>query len=203
MARRARKDPPISLRHRVALFLRLYEGMKQTPFGGAQRIVFRVTYGGPDEGAEVLGVDQQHLEAYLTRFRQLVQPGDHAYLGDLLRLLPGHVADDGLRQRLADARRAWKGAQGVPSPIAALVLGPFAPGSETWRLYLHGLGLFHTDPRLALLWDRLPEHRRQLVKWSFLQYESKVRRVATDLHHIIRETEEGGHWRDDLIDLSA
>jgi len=76
----------------------------------------------------VLGVDQQHPESYLTRFRQLVNPGDHAYLDDLLRLLPRHVADTGLRMRLVDARRAWKAAQGVPSAAAQLSLGPFAPG---------------------------------------------------------------------------
>lgn len=202
MTRRA-KDPPLSIRHRVALFLRLYDGMKQNPFGGPQRITYRVTIGGPDEGAEVLGVDQQDLESYLTRFRQLISPGDHAYLADLLRDLPRHVADEGLRDRLATARAEWKAAQGVPSQIAAFTMGRFAAGRETARLYFYGVGIIHSDARMVALWDSLPEHKRQLVKWAFLQYEAKVRKVANDLHHIIREAAEGGHWRDEPIDLSA
>lgn len=202
MARR-RKDPPLSIRHRTYLFLRVYEAMKANPYGREQKIVFRVSLGGPAEGAEVVGVDQQDFESYLTRFRQLISPGDHVYLDDLLRLLPRHMDDEGLRGRLASARAAWKLAQGVPSQVALLSLGSFAAGHETARLYLYGSGIFHSDPALVALWDRLPEHKRQLVAWSFHQYEGKVRRVANDLHHILREAVEAGMWRDDPIDLSA
>jgi hypothetical protein len=177
--------------------------MKQNPFGGPQKITFRVSLGGPEEGAEVLGVDQQDLESYLTRFRQLISPKDHANLEALLRDLPRHVADDGLRARLAVTRSAWIAAQGVPSQIAYMSLGRFAAGRETARLYFYGVGIIHSDPRMVALWDQLPEHKRQLVKWSFLQYEAKVRKVANDLHQILREAAEGGHWRDDPIDLSA
>jgi hypothetical protein len=203
MARR-RKHPPPTMHNRVVLFLRLYEQMKANPFGREQKITLRVTFGGPEQGAEVLGVDKHPFESYLARFRQLIMPGDPVYLGVLLSLLPGHVADDGLRQRLAAARHEWKAAQGViVSKYAPMMLGRSAAGYEVARLYLYGSGLMHSDPELAPIWERLDEMKRQLITWQFHHYEARVRKVANDLHHILREAAKGGHWRDDPIDLSA
>jgi len=161
--------------------------MKANPYGGEQKITFRVTLGGPEEGAQLLGVDQQDFESYLTRFRQLISPRDNAYIGRLLRLVPRHIDDPGLRDRLSAARQMWDVAHGVPSPIAALSLGRFAAGTETARLYFYGVGIIHSDTDMVALWDALPKSKRQLVAWAFHQYEAKVRRVANDLHHILRE----------------
>jgi hypothetical protein len=198
-----RKQAGVSVRQRVYLFLRVYDAMKANPYGGEQKIIFRVTLGGPEQGAQLLGVDQQDFESYLTRFRQLISPRDNAYIGRLLRLVPRHIDDPGLRDRLSAARQMWDVAQGVPSPIAALSLGRFAAGTETARLYFYGVGIIHSDTDMVALWDALPESKRQLVAWAFHQYEAKVRRVANDLHHILREASEGGHWRDEPLDLSA
>jgi hypothetical protein len=203
MARR-KKPRPLTTRDRVYLFMRLHRQLKANGYTSQpQPISFEVKVGGPNQGIRVKGVDQQAFESYLTRFRQLINPGDDVHLGRMLRLLPPHLASDELRQRLAKIHAEWKFAQGITSPVAPFVLGPFAPGYQTARLYLYGSGILHSDPLLVAIWDRLPEHKRQLVTWEFHQYEGRVRRVIRDLRLILVEAAENRLWLDEPADLSA
>ena len=198
VARRSKKAE-IPIRQRVHLFERLYADMKANePYakGGEMSITF--TLGGERARIET-NVNRQDLRSYLTGFRQLISDNDPVFLPRILGLLPRHVDDPELRDRLARALDAWKAAQGIPSVLAPFTLGPYASGRETARLYLNG-GIFHSDPDLSDVWDALGEDRQRFVEHAFREYEAKVRLVFIELKRVIEAARDAGSYRDEPLE---
>jgi hypothetical protein len=196
LARRARSEVPIQ--RRIHLFLRLYAELKKEPYAQAGEISISFRYGAPDEIET--DTHRQEFRSYCVLFRQLISPDDAVYLRTILRDLPRHIDDAGLRARLEAALDAWKAANGIPSPLAPLVMGEFASGGQTARLYLNG-GLFHSDPDLSDLWDAIGADQQRFVEYQFRQYERKVRDIFIELKRVIDEATAGGVLRDDPLDL--
>jgi hypothetical protein len=197
-----RQKTEIPIQRRVHLFERLYADLKANePYAQGGEISIKFTVG-RDRNRIETNTDRQKLRSYLTGFRQLISPDDAVYLPTILRLLPRHVADTGLRARLSAALDRWKAAQAVWSPLAPLTLGPYASGKETARLYLYG-HVFHSDPELSDVWDAIDEDQQQVFEWAFRQYEGKVRNVFIELKLVIVAAREGGHLRDERLDLVA
>jgi hypothetical protein len=120
----------------------------------------------------------------------------------ILRMLPRHVDDATLRNRLGKAMDLWKAANGIPSPLAPFVMGEFASGRETARLYLYG-GVFHSDLRLSGIWDAIGADRQRFVEYQFRQHEGRIRNVVIELKKVIDEARETGVLRDQPLDLTA
>lgn len=200
MARRA-KQAEIPIQRRIHLFERLYADMKKEPYAQGGEISITFSLGGQNDRIET-NVNRQELRSYLTCFRQLISDGDPVFLPRILRLLPRHVEDAALRERLGRALDAWDAAQGLPSALAPMTLGPYASGRETARLYLNG-GIFHSDPDLSDVWDSLGEDRQRFVEHAFRQFEGKVRDVFIELKRVIEAARDGGHLRDEPLDLAT
>jgi hypothetical protein len=203
MARKA-KRPPISIQHRMHLFERLYAQLKASKYNDRKQIAISFKFGAsdPDKAIEDDLPDHDEFVAYLARFQQLIKPNDECYLPKLLGELPRHIDNQKLRDRLHRASDAFKAAQGVHSPLAAVALGPFAAGEELAKLYLHG-GIFHSDPAMSEWWDRIGPNNQQTVQYEFRMYESRVRNVVIELKKIITAARDGGHLRDQPLDLRS
>jgi hypothetical protein len=188
--------------HRVVLFERVYAQLKANPYGQAKDVT--ITFNVYGDHTEVLtNLENEHeWESYLTRFRQLTLSDDHVALDHMLRELPRYVDDAGLRQRLGQAHDVWKAAQGVPSQLAPMVLGRFAPAKEMARLYLYG-GIIHTDPELSDIWESMTPNEQTFVKHQFRLYESKVRNVIITVHEVIKEALAKGLFTEEPLDLRA
>lgn len=111
------------------------------------------------------------------------------------------IDDPELRDRLGRAHVAWKAAQGLPSPIAVLSLGPYASGRDTARLYMNG-GVFHSDPELSDVWDSIGADKQRFVEHMFRLYQGKVRLVFIELKQVIEAARGGGYLRDEPLDLA-
>ena len=200
MSRRGRRAE-IAIQRRVHLFERLYADMKANePYSKGGDI--SITFSDVDGGRIETNVNRQELRSFLLCFRQLVSDGDPVYLPRILRLLPRHIDDTGLRERLGRALDAWKAAQGIPSVLAPLTLGPYASGRETARLYLNG-GVFHSDPDLSDVWDALGEDQQRFVEHAFRLYEAKVRDVFIELKRVIEAARAAGALRDEPVELAS
>ena len=201
---RRRKHRGIPIQRRVHLFLRLYAALKANPY--SQRTQLRITFSGgrnpTQDRVETDKPDQYVFESFMARFQQLIKDDDPVFLPSILNELPRHIDSAELRERLFQARRLWKAAEGVPSPIAPLVLGPFASGHKLARLYLHG-GIFHSDPELSDTWDALGPNDREFVIYAFMTYEGRVRDIIVELKKVIDEAREGGYLRDEPLDIGA
>lgn len=200
--RRARAaDVPIQAR--VHLFRRLYEELKKEPYakGGPISITFRM---GADSEVDVIETNTQRQEfrSYVVLFRQLISPDDNCYLETILRILPRHVDDVALRERLGQAMAAWKAANGIQSPLAVLSLGEFASGRDTARLYLNG-GVFHSDLRLSQIWDAIGPDKQRFIEYEFRQYEGRVRNVFIELKKVLDEARDAKVLRDEPLTLGA
>lgn len=201
MARRRGQQADVPIQRRVHLFMRLYAEMKKEPYsqGGEISISFRI--GGDGDSVET-NTQRQEFRSYLVLFRQLISPDDAVYLPTLLRVLPRHVDDAALRERLGKAMDRWKAANTIPSPLAPLSLGDFAAGSETARLYLYG-GVFHSDPKLSDVWDAIGPDKQRFVEYQFRQYEGKVRDVVIELKKVLDEARAAGALRDAPLNLES
>jgi hypothetical protein len=193
------KQAEIPIQRRIH---RLYADMKANePYakGGEISITFRI--GGTGEGVET-NVNRQELRSYLTLFRQLISDDDPVFLPRILRLLPHHVDDAELRERLGRALDGWKAAQGFPSVFSEPMFGESGSGRGTARLYLNGY-VFHSDPDLSDQWDALGEDQQRFFEHAFRQYEEKVRLVFIELKRVIDAAREGGKLRDEPLDLGT
>jgi hypothetical protein len=190
-----------TIQQRVGLFLRLYGELKKEPYAQGGEISITFSFGGPQAGIET-NTQRQEFRSYLVLFRQLISPDDNCYLGTILQLLPRHVDDASLRDRLGNAMDGWKAANGLPSQFAPLVMGEFASGEANARLYMYG-GVFHSNVRLSAIWDALGPDRQQFVEYQFRQYEGRVRIVFIELKKVIDEAREAGVLREEPLDLSA
>jgi hypothetical protein len=197
MAHRRKATGDITIQQRVGLFLRLYAELKKEPY--SQRTQMSITF---SPAGTQTDTQREEFRSYLWAFRQLISPDDSAYLETILRVLPRHVDDAALRQRLGNAMDAWKAANGIPSPIAPLVMGDFASGHETARLYLYS-GVAHSEPQLAAIWDSLRPSDQQFVEYQVRVYESNVRNVVIELKKVIDEANARGVLRDQPLDLGA
>lgn len=196
------KQAQIPIQQRVHLFERLYADLKANePYVQVTTAQITFTLGGRQDRIET-DVNRQELRSYLTGFRQLISNDDPVFLPLILRLLPRHVDDPELRDRLGRALDSWKAAQGMPSAFAPLVMGPYASGRETARLYMNG-GVFHSDPELSDVWDAIGEDQQRFVEHAFRQYEGMVRIVFIELKRVIEAEREGGHLRDEPLDLAT
>lgn len=200
-ARRDGKQVQTTIQQKVHLFLRLYAELKKEPYSQGGEISISFKFGGPGEGIET-NTQRQEFRSYLVLFRQLISENDNCYLETILRVLPRHVDDATLRDRLGVAMDDWKAANGIPSPLAVLSLGEFAAGKETARLYLYG-GVFHSDLRLSDVWDAIGEDQQRFIEYQFRQFEGKVRNVVIELKKVIDEAREAGVRRDEPLDLVA
>jgi hypothetical protein len=199
--RNSKQQVGTTIQQRVHLFLRLYAELKKEPYSQGGEISISFKFGGPSEGIET-NTQRQEFRSYLVLFRQLISESDNCYLETILRVLPRHVDDASLRDRLGVAMDWWKSANGIPSPLAVLSLGEFAAGKETARLYLYG-GVFHSDLRLSEVWDAIGEDQQRFIEYQFRQYEGKVRNVVIELKKVIDEASEAGVLRDEPLDLVA
>jgi hypothetical protein len=190
--------------HRVHLFERLYAALKASAYNKRTEIGISFKFGpsDPDKAIEDDLPDHEEFVAFLARFQQLIKPNDEVYLPKLLGDLPRHIDNAELRERLHKTSDAFKAAQGVQSPLAALALGPFAAGEKVAKLYLHG-GIFHSDPAMSEWWDRIGPNNQQMIQYEFRQYENRVRLVVIELKKVIDAAREGGHLRDKPLDLTA
>ncbi len=201
MARRRRQPTGLTLQRRLHLFLRLYGEMKKEPYSQGGEISITFSFGGAADRIET-NTPPQEFRSYLVLFRQLISPNDPVYLPTILRSLPRHVRDPDLRIRLGAALGVWKAANGIPSPLAPLILGSFAAGSETARLYLNG-GVFHSDPALSDVWDAIGPDQQRFVEHQFRQYEGRIRDVVVELKRVIDEASATGGLSDEPLDLEA
>lgn len=197
MSRRRTNKQAVPIQARVHLFLRLYDELKKEPYAKGREISISFTFGGPGEGIQT-NTQRQEFRSYLVLFRQLISPDDNCYIETMLRILPRHVYDAALRERLGDAMDAWKAANGIPSALAPLSLGEFASGRDTARLYLNG-GVFHSDLRLSEVWDAIGPDQQRFVEYQFRQYEGKVRNVFIELKKILDEARDAGVLRDEPL----
>lgn len=177
---RKTKRPPIGIQHGVHLFERLYARLK-----ASKQIAISLKFGASDADKAIEDDLPDHKEfvTYLVRFQQLITPNDEC-------------------DRLHRASDAFKAAQGVQSPLAAVALGPFAAGEALAKLYLHG-GIFHSDPAMSEWWDRIGPNNQQTVQYEFRMYESRVRNVVIELKKVIAAARDGGHLRDQPLDLTS
>jgi hypothetical protein len=157
------------------------------------------TMGGERDTIET-DVQRQEWQSYLTRFRQLISENDNTNLETILRVLPRHVDDAALRERLGKALDRLKAANGITSPLAALSMGEFASGRALARLYLNS-GLSHSNVRMSAIWDSLGPDRQRSFEYQFRMYEGRVREVLIELKKIIDEAREAGVLRDEPIDF--
>ena len=199
MPRRS-KQAEIPIQRRIHLFERLYADLKKEPYAQGGEISISFTLGGQHDRIET-NVNRQELRSYLTGFRQLISPDDPVFLPRILRLLPRHVDDAELRERLGRALDDWKAAQGFPSVFSEPMYGEWGSGRGTARLYLYG-HVFHSDPDLSDRWDALGEDRQRFFEHAFRQYEGKVRLVFIELKRVIDAAREGGKLRDEPLDLA-
>ena len=199
---RSQRVVEMPIRRRIELFERVYADLKANPYRQAQDAA--ITFNVFGDHTEVsTNLDDEHVWiSFLTGFRQMISSDDHSSLNHVLRELPPHIDDAGLRQRLREARRAWKAAQGVPSQFAPLVLGDFAAGRDLVRLYLYG-GRLHTDPELSDHWQAMTPNERTFVKYQVRVYESKVRNVIVEVHKVINEALDKNVLTDEPLDLGA
>jgi hypothetical protein len=199
--RRRRTQDPTTIQQRVHLFLRLYAELKKEPYSQGGEISISFKLGGPNDSIET-NTQRQEFRSYVVLFRQLISESDNCYLESILRALPRHVDDAALRDRLGQAMDLWKAANGIPSQLAPFVMGEFASGRETARLYLNG-GVFHSDLRLSGIWDAIGEDQQNFVEYQFRQYEGRVRNVVIELKKVIDEARAAGVLRDDPISLAG
>lgn len=201
MAKHRGPRADVTIQQRVHLFRRLYEELKKEPYAKGGEISISFTLGGSGD-AITTNTQRQEFRSYLVLFRQLISPDDNVYLESILRVLPRHVDDAALRDRLGKAMDAWKAANGIPSPLAPLSMGEFASGRETARLYLYG-GVFHSDVRLSAIWDAIGPDKQRFVEYQFRQYEGRVRNVLIELKKVLDEASAAGVLRDEPLDLTA
>lgn len=201
MTRRSPKAE-IPIQQRIHLFERLYADMRDNePYSQVGSTSITFTFGGPGEGITT-DVNRQELRSYLLAFRQLISDDDAVFLPRILRLLPRHVDDAELRDRLSRALDAWKAAQGFPSPLAQLSLGEYGTGRATARLYMYG-GVFHSDPELSDVWDSLGPDRQRFIEHAFRQYDGKIRDVFIELKKVITAARERGFLREEPLYLAG
>jgi hypothetical protein len=203
MANRRPPQTSLPIRRRVELFERVYADLKANPYGQAADIA--ITYSLYGDHTEVsTNIDDEHVwVSYLTSFRQMISPDDHVCLDHMLRELPRHIDDAGLRLRLREARRAWKAAQGayhVAPYLLGDVLGDFPCGRDLARLYLYGR-IFHNDPELSDKWESLTPTYKTFVKHEFRIFDSRVRNVIIEVRKVIKEAEEKNVLIDEPLDF--
>jgi hypothetical protein len=201
---RRRKQLEIPIQRRVHLFLRLYAALKANPYSQQTELSIAFSFGrNPDQHRiETNKPDQYVFESFMARFQQLIKNDDPVFLPKILNALPRHIDNAELRERLRKARQMWTAAEGVPSPIAPLVLGAFASGHNLARLYLHG-GVFHSDPELSDIWDGLTANDQEFVMHAFRTYEGRVRDIIVELKKVIDEARGGGYLRDEALDTGV
>lgn len=214
MANRRPLQTSLPIRRRIELFERVYADLKANPYGQAADVA--ITYSVYSDRIEVsINIEDEHaFVSYLTSFRQMISPDDEVCLHHMLRELPRHIDDAGLRLRLREARRAWKAAQGIQAqvePLAALtdfllaprvVLADFPTARDLAGLYLNGR-IFHNNPELSDKWESLPPQYKAFVKHQFRIFDSKVREVIIEVRKVISEAREKGVLTDDPLDLRA
>lgn len=199
MARNRGRRADVTIQQRIHLFRRLYEELKKEPYAKGGEISISFTLGGRGD-AITTNTQRQEFRSYLVLFRQLISPDDNVYLEAILRVLPRHIDDAALRERLGKAMDAWKFANGIPSPLAVLSMGDFASGRETARLYLYG-GVFHSDVGLSQVWDAIGPDQQRFVEYQFRQYEGRVRNVIIELKKVLDEARDAGALRDNPLAL--
>src|SRR5205823_10802954 len=96
------------IRRRIDLFERVYASLKANPYGQAQDVAITLNFYADHTDVSTNFTNEYEWESYITRFRQLTLSDDPVSLDHMLRELPRHILDPGLRQRLATARSAWK-----------------------------------------------------------------------------------------------
>jgi len=178
-----------ALGHRVVMFMRLYDRLRDEPYPKDTVIEWSMSVG--RDGAKTdINTDPTEWKSYLVLFRQLISPRDSLYLAPLRRDLGPCIKHHELRRRLACARRAWLDAH-KPSFPAVLTLGEYGYPKKMNRLYLYG-GLFHSDPKMSEVWARLDPGTQKTIEWAFRNYEGKVRQVVVNLRSIVNESGEKG-----------
>src|ERR1700674_3082308 len=201
---RGQRHREVPIQRRVHLFLRLYAALKANPYSQQAELSITFSYGrgAGQTRVETDKPDRYVFESFMARLQQLIKDGEPVFLPKILNDLPRRIDNPELRARLAKARQLWTAAEGVPSPIAPLVLGRFASGHNLARLYLHG-GVFHSDPDLSDVWDGLTADDQEFVMHAFRSYEGRVRAIIVGLKEVIDEAREGGFLRDEPLDLGA
>lgn len=176
----------IPIADRARLFLRLYHDLQETPYSQLTELALTIHV---KTGATRITTDipnRHEFESYLARFRQLILKGEACYLGALLELLPRHIADRDLRARLKAISVMWRAANEAAPPSQPTQTGvlQFDTRNDLVELVLYG-GLFHSNPRLADVWDAIGDNERNAALHGLRTYESDVRAVAHKVKEVI------------------
>ncbi len=114
--------------------------------------------------SHIKGLNMDEFRSVLAGLRQFHSPGEKVNLNHVCNILEQSGVDENTLAWVRAARQTWK--RNLKScPSHYYLEGKPVTVEESIRLYFNGV-LFHSDPQIALRWDKLDDYEKNLIIYS-------------------------------------